>query len=237
MTTLSLVMVSYNGFDKVRRCLSSWIPFVHAGHVTEWLILDNGSTDGTLQWLHNLARQVKKARIIKSPTNLGCCGGRKQLFAAATGDVILSLDADVLLRNRNGVASMLHTLTTRPEVGIVGDHGGWVKRDWSWTEEAPKKYVGPVPIVTGYCQMFRRDILKTVELDLAYSPYWLEDSDFCLQLVTRLKQTGWVLPAGVHHAWSKTNSGKLIEQRAKWAYFRNKWQHVSNPQAFCPTLK
>lgn len=214
--------------------MSSWVPAVAASTVAEWLVLDNGSTDGTVQWLHALARRVKKLRVIASPENLGCAGGRKRLFAEATGDLIFSMDSDVWLRNRSGMASMIRTLEQNNTVGIVGDHGGWVKRDWSWTQEAPRDYVGTAPIVTGYCQMFRRSALERVSLDLAYNPYWLEDSDFCLQIMTKLNQTGQVMRCGVYHAWSKTNSGAALARKSKWEYFKGKWQNVIGSRASKP---
>lgn len=234
MTTLSVVMVTHNNLYKVRKCLSSWLSFIPAMYVAEWLVLDNCSTDGTRQWLRTLKRHTKKLRLIESEENLGCAGGRHKLFSAAKGDLVFSLDSDVLLRNRGGIHAMMHTLKNDNTVGIVGDHGGWVLPDWSWTEEAPDKYSGTAPIVTGYCQMFRRSALKHVELDLAYNPYWLEDSDFCLQILTKLNQTGYVMPCGVRHEWSQTNSGDKTAQKSKWAYFRSKWQARVGGRAFKP---
>lgn len=238
--TVSLVMLTCNNLAKVRRCVFSWLAAAKDEFLTEWLILDNASTDGTASWLKEFAPRNSKIRVTYSPKNLGCAGGRDWLFQQATGDLILSLDSDVLLTSRRAV-SLLAAELENPQIGIVGDHGGYVNPDWSWTVEASRRYQGEIPIVTGYCQMFRRSALEHVRLDLRYNPYWLEDSDFCFQLRTKLGQVGYLRHCGVRHEWNGTNSGGLPEQAAKWAYFREKWQGPLGaavtvvPQAPAPT--
>lgn len=234
MTTVSIVMVTHNNVKKARQCMSSWLSFASTPQIAEWLVLDNGSTDGTVQFLHSLAAEVPKLKVIAVGTNLGCAGGRKKLFETAKSDIIFSLDSDVFLQKTHSVRDMVRLLEQNKTIGIVGNHGGWVRNDWSWTQEVPRNYVGAAPIVTGYCQMFRRAALDTISLDLAYNPYWLEDSDFCLQMLTKLKQTGYVMRCGVRHNWSKTNSGKSAERAEKWAYFVSKWKAPLGFQACKP---
>lgn len=221
--TVSILMLTCNNFVKVRKCVFSWLPAIRDAFISELLILDNASTDGTVAWLKDFATRSDKIRVIYSPKNLGCAGGRDVLFRQAKGDLLLSLDSDVMLTNRNAVLNLAAELEN-PRIGIVGDHGGGVRADWTWTVEAPRRYAGDAPIVTGYCQMFRRSALEHVALDLAYNPYWLEDSDFCFQLRTKLNQVGFIKHCGVKHAWSGTNSGGKPEQLAKWEHFRAKWQ-------------
>lgn len=221
--TVSILMLTCNNFAKVRKCVFSWLPAIRDDFVTELLILDNASTDGTVAWLKDFAARDGKIRVIYSKENLGCAGGRDVLFKQAAGDLLLSMDSDVLMVNRRAVTILAHELED-PRIGIVGDHGGGVRADWKWTAEAPKRYEGEAPIVTGYCQMFRRRALEHVALDLAYNPYWLEDSDFCFQLRAKLNQVGFIRHCGVKHVWNGTNSGGKPEQAKKWAYFQEKWQ-------------
>lgn len=221
--SVSLLMLTCNNVSKAQKCLSSWLPVIRDDYITEWLILDNASTDGTADWLRSFVAYSKKIRVIYSRQNLGCAGGRDVLFRQAKSDLLLSLDSDVRLFNRQAVRILAGELTD-PLIGVVGNHGGGVRPDWTWTSEAPAGYEGKISIVSGYCQMFRRSALKHVALDLAYSPYWLEDSDFCLQLRDRLGQTGMIKQCGVHHMWSGTNNGGETAAKEKWAYFRDKWQ-------------
>jgi GT2 family glycosyltransferase len=238
MKTLSIVMLTHNNGERDKRCLSSWLPFVQLPQVKEWLILDNGSTDNTVTILKTMRRQVAaKTFITESPENLGCAGGRDVLFNKARGDYILSLDSDALLTNRGRVMTMMKMLEQNDKVGVVGDHGGWVKRDWTWCTEANWRFSGTIPIVSGYCQMFRRSALEQVQLDLAYNPYWLEDADFCLQFRQRLRQTCFRMSCGIKHEWSKTNSGTTETQREKWAYFKNKWYGQFNDALYKPDAK
>lgn len=229
---VSIVMLTCNNLRKAQKCLTSWLPAAAEEIVTEWLILDNASTDGTASWLNDFAARNDKIRVIQSPTNLGCSGGRAQLFQQATGDLIFSLDSDVRLLNRRAVYALARELDN-PSVGLVGDHGGGVNKNWTWTVSARPDYEGELPIVSGYCQMFRRSALQHVALDQAYNPYWLEDADFCFQLRVKLGQTSVVRHSGMRHVWSGTNKGGSVEQEQKWRYFRNKWQPVLGDSVIC----
>lgn len=234
--TVSLLTLTCNNAGKAQRCMVSWLPILKTDQIAEWLILDNASKDGMVDWLLKFSAVNKKIRVIYSRKNLGCAGGRDVLFKQAAGDLLLSLDSDVKLVNRNAVRLLAAELNN-PKIGIVGDHGGGVRADWTWTEEAPSDYEGEIPIVSGYCQMFRRSALQHVGLDLFYSPYWLEDSDFCFQLRDKLGQVGLIKHCGVQHVWSGTNSGGTLEQAARWAHFREKWQKKFGVDGVYPPLK
>jgi GT2 family glycosyltransferase len=232
--TVSILMLTCNNAAKAQQCVFSWLAAAKDEFVIEWLILDNASTDDTPVWLKEFSQRSNKIRTIYSKTNLGCAGGRDVLFKQATGDLLLSLDSDVLLMNRHAVSALADALKD-PRIGVVGDHGGGVRPDWTWTNEVPKSFEGEVPLVSGYCQMFRRSALEHVSLDLAYNPYWLEDSDFCFQLRHKLGQVGLVRHVGMRHAWSGTNNGGRPDQLRKWAYFKNKWQEkLGNSVIYAP---
>lgn len=221
--TVSIVMLTCNNMAKVQRCLPTWLPLLRDHIVEEWLILDNGSVDGTRMWLEHFSRKHPKIKVSGARDNLGCAGGRAELFQRAKGDLILSMDSDVRRVSRKAIRTLAELLDN-PRIGIVGDRGGGVRADWTWTSEASTRYVGEIPLVCGYCQMFRRSALDHVALDMFYNPYWLEDSDFCLQFRDKLGQVGFVQPCGIQHVWSGTNSGGRPEQETRWEYFCAKWR-------------
>lgn len=221
--SVSILMLTCNNVAKAQKCLASWLPVIKDDYIREWLVLDNASSDGTATWLRSFAAHSAKIRVIYSRQNLGCAGGRAVLFKQAQGDLLLSLDSDVQLFNRQAVRTLAAELDN-PRIGIVGDHGGGVRADWTWTSEAPAGYEGEIPVISGYCQMFRRSALQHAALDMFYNPYWLEDSDFCFQLREKLGQVGFVRRCGVRHVWSGTNNGGTLAQQHKWEYFRQKWQ-------------
>lgn len=223
MTTVSIVQLTHNNRAQVRRCLPTVAALAERPEVAEWLILDNGSTDGTLDDLAAIGNNAPKMRIVHESRNLGCAGGRAVLWQRAAGDLIMSLDSDVTVTDSACLPRMITDLE-RPGVGIVGEHGGWVRSDWGWTVEAPRYHVGPVPIVCGFAQLFRREHLRAWTPRLEYGPYWLDDSEWCMQLAEAFDVTGWVDRYGLAHQWSHTNGRDERQRRAAWAAFRSRWE-------------
>jgi GT2 family glycosyltransferase len=91
--SLSVLVVSWNG----RAHLESLLPSLAAqqpvdGCTTETLVLDNGSNDGTVEWIADAHPRV---RVIARRDNLGFAGGNNLLAAEARGDVLLLLNNDM----------------------------------------------------------------------------------------------------------------------------------------------
>lgn len=61
----------------------------------EILAVDDGSTDGTRALLNSLARDDARLRVLSNPSNEGKGSALRRGAAAATGRVILTLDADL----------------------------------------------------------------------------------------------------------------------------------------------
>ncbi len=88
---LSILVASYNGRAHLEACL----PAVQAQHDPgcpwELLLLDNGSRDGTADWVRAHHPWV---RLVESPTNLGFAEANNRLAALASGDDLVLLNND-----------------------------------------------------------------------------------------------------------------------------------------------
>jgi hypothetical protein len=88
----SLVIPNWNGIDLLERFVPSWIAAI-AGHPgSEIVVVDNGSTDGSADWLRTNYPEV---RVIALPENLGFGGGSNAGFRAAKNDVVVLLNSDM----------------------------------------------------------------------------------------------------------------------------------------------
>lgn len=219
--TVSILQLTCNNRRQVAECLPTVAAMALRKEVREWIVLDNASTDGTLDELDRVAAMCGKLKVIRSCKNLGCCGGRNIIWRQATGDHILSLDSDVYVEQPDVLPRMIDDLE-RHRAAIVGEHGGWVKRNWTWTLSASAGYVGPVPIVAGFAQLFRRKLVDRWEPFSLTRLYWLEDSDFCLQMGAK----GWVARYGMRHTWSRTNGRDEAVRLQAWDEFRARWKHA-----------
>lgn len=222
--SVSIVQLTYNNRDQVLQCLPTVAVLAQSKQVVEWIVLDNASTDGTGDELDAMAKRCRKMKVVRSDKNLGCCGGRNVIWRQAKGDFLLSMDSDVFVENPHVLPVMISDLERR-QVAIVGEHGGWVRPNWTWTEQAPAGHIGYVPIVAGFCQLFRRELVEKWEPFSLTWLYWLEDSDFCLQAGA----SGWIDRYGMRHSWSQTNGRDDRVRLKAWAAFRNKWHRVRLP--------
>lgn len=95
MMVVSILIATYNRF----KYSSKYIPLLldSIGDIEhEVLIWDNGSTDGTLDWLFEQQRIYPNIKIFFSDTNLGVTAFN-QLAKEATGKYILKIDDDVIV--------------------------------------------------------------------------------------------------------------------------------------------
>lgn len=89
------------------------------GPITEIIVYDDGSTDGTGDVLTRLQAELPRLRVVRGePLPDGWVGkphALHRLSAVATGELLLNLDADVALRP-DGVLRMLSLLGTADQV-------------------------------------------------------------------------------------------------------------------------
>lgn len=114
---ISIVVVTYNRLEYSRQCLQSVldntdVPF-------EVIVVDNGSTDGTPDWLTELkARHGEKIRLIFNDVNLGCAVAYNQGFKQAAGDPICRVDNDVILPE-GWASSFMRIWDAHPDLGML----------------------------------------------------------------------------------------------------------------------
>lgn len=125
---VSIVISNHNYAEYVGAAIESALG--QRGAPVEVIVVDNGSTDGSRELLAGLA---DRARLIFQ-ADRGQVGAFNQGFAAATGDVVMFLDADDLLRP-DIAAVVLEAFERRPETGravfrleLVDDRGASLHR-------------------------------------------------------------------------------------------------------------
>ena len=90
--TLSVLIVTWNEQELVERALPPLVEQLDEGD--ELIVADNGSTDGTVATIERLA---PRARVIRMPSNDGYMRACNAAAQTATGDVLITLDADAVV--------------------------------------------------------------------------------------------------------------------------------------------
>ncbi|MBQ6612798.1 MAG: glycosyltransferase family 2 protein [Alistipes sp.] len=133
---LSVVILNWNGRKHLERFLPSVVQ--HTSGEAEVVVADNGSTDDSLQWLHDNYPQV---RTIVLDQNYGFAGGYNRSLQQVDSDYVLLLNSDVevtsgwwqplveLLDNEKDVAAVAPKLRSvdNPDMfEYAGASGGFI---------------------------------------------------------------------------------------------------------------
>ncbi|MDR7556003.1 MAG: glycosyltransferase family 2 protein [Armatimonadota bacterium] len=213
MPTLSVVMVTWNSAGFLASALSA-LRREAASLAIEVVVVDNGSTDGSLTVA---AATLPDALVVRNPWNKGVARARNQGFAMARGRYVLFLDSDAEVMP-GSLSALVAFMEAHPSVGLAGPRlvspDGTVqcscrrfptlpgklgrqlplrlqrRLPWVVHEEmldVDRSTSMPVDYVVGACQLIRPAVFRRaggLDERIFYGP---EDVDFCL----RVWQAGW----------------------------------------------
>lgn len=113
MLDVTILIVNYNACAYLRNCLSS---LYEKGSRYSWetLVVDNGSTDGSLRML----RHFPQVRVIANAENRGFARANNQGIEASAGRYILLVNPDVVLLDP--VDRLIDFMDGHPHCGIAG---------------------------------------------------------------------------------------------------------------------
>lgn len=224
---VSIVMPVLNQLSYTQGCLQSLKAELEAG--VELIIIDNGSTDGTPQFLASLTG----VRIITNNQNRGCAAGWNQGVEAATREWVVMLNNDVIVAP--GWLESLVSFAEKEKLGVVTPGIREGPLNYSFADYAAdylsrmreKKRIGAA---NGICFMVHRSVFKKIgTFDEGFRIGGFEDADFFMRAKLAGFQLGTTGSAFLHHFGSITQiavrktpvaNSYGAENRA---YFRKKW--------------
>lgn len=89
---MSVILVAWNSRTDLARCLPSLLKQDYLSY--EIIIVDNASTDGTVEWLRH---HFPNIRTECNTQNIGFAAAANQGFALAEGDVLVELNPDTIV--------------------------------------------------------------------------------------------------------------------------------------------
>ncbi len=110
---VSVIVVNFNGMPHLETCISSILNQTHPNF--EIILVDNGSTDGSLDYAR---RRFPQLTIVANSKNLGYAGGINTGLKCATGDYIAPLNIDTEV-DENWLAPIVKFIDENPAVAAV----------------------------------------------------------------------------------------------------------------------
>lgn len=188
----SVVIPNWNGRDLLEKYIPSVIQALAGNPDNEIVVVDNGSTDGSADYLRSAFPQV---RVLALEQNLGFGRGSNAGFQAAKNDVVVLLNSDMRV-DANFLAPLLagfeneHVFAVscqiffsdpkkiREETGLT--QGWWENGGLRVRHRADDSLSAPYPCFYGgggSCAFDRRKFLELGGFDELLAPFYLEDTD------------------------------------------------------------
>ena len=95
MEKVSVVIPVYNEEKYISTTIQRVLEVDHVGLSFELVVVDDGSKDGTVAILQELADKHPEIKIFQQPVNMGKGAALRRGFKEASGDIILIQDADL----------------------------------------------------------------------------------------------------------------------------------------------
>lgn len=209
---------------------------VPAGLDHEVIFVDDGSTDGTREWLARLAGP--RIKLLLNPVNLGFAAANNRAAAVATGDFLVFLNNDLVLEP--GWLEPMLAAAGRPGTGFVGnrqystvtgalDHRGVYfdvlgrplhdRRGWRPTAlRACSRY----PAVTAACCAIAAGVFRQHG---GFDPDFrngYEDIDLCLRL-GRCGYRHYVANRSRVRHHVSASPGRHADETPNWRRFHARW--------------
>jgi GT2 family glycosyltransferase len=221
---VSIIIVNWNGKYWLKECLAS-LRAQRYEHI-ETIVVDNGSTDGSMVWTKQYYPNVICIELKK---NLGFAQTNNLGYKRSHGSYILFLNNDTIVTN-NFITEFLRVFAS--DSRIAGAQSKLLLMDDSRKLDAVGAFLTPTGVlfhyglkqtdgprydkeidlytVKGACMMFRRSVLEKVSLhgnlfDPSYFAYF-EETDLCHRIWLRGYRIVYAYKSVVYHKAGATST-------------------------------
>jgi GT2 family glycosyltransferase len=250
MTTVSIIIVSFNAGADLDRCLAS-IEAAPPATPYDIFVVDNQSTDGSV----DVARRRPGIRVIEMGANVGFARATNAGIRASTGRLLLLLNSDTVVP-AGAIDALVVTLDSHPDVAVIGPRlvNGTGQAELSFgsmisplselrqkrrTQDAIERMTRDPHYpdwVSGACLMVRRADAEAVGLlDERFFMY-TEDVDFCASIRGRGRRV--LFTPGVEVVHLRGRSAASAPAATREAYRRSHLEfYEKHHPGWVPLLK
>ncbi|HTW63280.1 MAG TPA: glycosyltransferase, partial [Bryobacteraceae bacterium] len=191
-SSASVVIPNWNGRDLLEKYVPSVIAALSGNPENEIIVVDNGSEDGSADFLRERFPEV---RVLALERNLGFGGGSNEGFRAANNDIVVLLNSDMRVEH-NFLAPLLDDFTDENVFSVgcqiffsdpnkIREETGLTQ--WWWENGSVRVRHRDDPAIQvpypcaygggGSCAFDRRKFLELGGFDELLAPFYMEDTD------------------------------------------------------------
>ena len=238
---ISVIILTYNSLRFIKTCLDSL--FIQDSSDLEVIVVDNGSLDGTVEFIQKHYPQVK---LIRNKSNLGACKARNQGIILAKGEWVLTLDCDVVLErdflkvtrdlissihdSRVGMIQPKMLMKDQKTIYSYGIYLTGLRRFYDIGRGQADEGKAAAQNIFGVCSaaaFYRKSMLEDLKEESGYFDerffFLVEDVD----LSWRARKNGWRLifsPGAIcYHSGGSSNINENMRQYLCW---RNRYYSI-----------
>lgn len=224
---MTILLAAYNEEAVISRTLNSLRGSTYP--VLEFLVVDDGSKDDTAREVRALSLLDDRVRLIRQK-NTGKAGALNNGLQAASGEIIVTVDADTIVAPdtvsnlvRHFAADVNGFLGAVAGVVRVGNRSANLITRWQSleyvcqisVERAAQDALGAISIVPGACAAWRKDAILSAG---GYSEDTLaEDCDLSLTL----HRLGWRVTqddSAFAYTEAPATADDILKQRVRWTF-------------------
>lgn len=245
----AVVIVTYNRLALLKECIecvrNQKVPF-------EWILInDNASTDGTVEYLHNLEKEDKRMRVTYQNENLGGSGGFRAGIEQALeldADYVLIIDDDAMLEGdflkncddyislHEGTPALSGTVTTDGKIQL--NHRRTISNMLIFAEknvplEQYEKETFKYELSTFCGLMVKMSVLREIGLPMSEFFIWYDDTEFSM----RLRKYGGIVnvnSALINHKTKLTQDSGGFYERMNWKTYYGHRNRYTLIKKHCP---
>lgn len=239
-----LIMLTYNKLEKATKyCLNSLYEFTDE-NLFDLVIVDNASSDGTVGYLREFAKNHNNVNIIENFENLGYSGGNNiglRYIKDTEYEFVGLLNNDILF-TPNWLENTMESFNFNETLGLISPRNNEkCKLTPDNYLNGYKKYLSKYKsalkyVVTPFfsCVIIKKEVVDKVGLfDENYSPAFWEDNDYSFRAAYLGYSLAYTNSAFIYHNHGTTSSSinSEIFERNKQYFFKKHplgkwiWEH------------
>jgi cellulose synthase/poly-beta-1,6-N-acetylglucosamine synthase-like glycosyltransferase len=184
LPTVSIVVPMYNEGRRIHDTIASLLEQDYPQDRLELIVIDDCSTDDSLEWAERAIWGRPNARVLRNPHNMGKRRGINHAVRRSEAEIIVSVDSDVIVE-RDAVRKLVARFV-RPSIAAVGGrvHVLNAQENWLTRMQTIKYFFGyeylknlerafcSVMCLSGCLTAYRRTVLLELE-PILESRSWL----------------------------------------------------------------